>query len=676
MNWGESAMTFKASLFNKGLIVSDLKRFWWASALYGLFLIMILPFHHMMQEIPADNSWIKEMLQRSLDIFSGQNGLQSVLICTVPVILAVLIFHYLHNSRAAAVMHSLPFNRKTLFCSHSAAGLVLLLVPVIVTGLVLMALNATTHLKEYYSLLNILQWMGMTALFDALLFSITVFVGMFTGNAVAHIVFTYILQLLPTGLYLLLVENLRYLIYGYPGASHPGSLRYDFPLMMFAGGTKSDLFTAGTVTVYFLIAALFLAAAAYVYKLRHAEAAGEVVAFSTMRPVFKYGVTVCAMLLLGVYFAGVSGEAFYVIVVGYVVGSLLGYLIAESLLQKSLQVWSSYKGYLIYAAVIMVLLLGIITDVTGYVRRVPEAKNVKEVYFGANYGEWEYPERMQEMKERSSEYGGGIFLKDKNNIKNITLLHRQLLEKPRDQKWMLRYIGYTLDNGGYLIRQYDIDEKRYASLLKPIYESLEYKQARFPVATQAPAVIKLIEITDYRTSKRPAILSNSVEIGEFAARLKQDVLHATFEELTADTEENVRINIEDVHGKSVHYTLRPGYRSVIDWLKQKGYYENIMLLPEEIEYAALESFMHSKTFGDDPAPNRVVIRDRQLIEELLNINLPIDFVDANQGKIIDVTFSGKTAAGSFNFHRSIHRDWPVSEKLKQYMNQLDSAIGS
>jgi ABC-2 type transport system permease protein len=93
MNWGESAMTFKVSLFNKGLMASDLKRFWWVSALYGLFLFLILPFQHMMREIPVDvdHSWVREMLQRSLNIFSGQNGLQIVLICTVPVILAVLL---------------------------------------------------------------------------------------------------------------------------------------------------------------------------------------------------------------------------------------------------------------------------------------------------------------------------------------------------------------------------------------------------------------------------------------------------------------------------------------------------------------------------------------------------------------------------------------------------------
>lgn len=669
MNWGEAVMTFRMSLFNKGLMASDLKRFWWVSALYGLFLILILPFHHMVQDIPASNRWAREMLQRSLDIFSGQSGMQAILICTVPIILAVLLFQYLHNSRAVAVMHSLPFNRYTLFCSHSVAGLVLLLLPVTVTGLVLAVLNMTTPLKEYYSLLDILRWMGMTALFDTLLFAITVFVGMFTGNAIAHIAFTYILQVLPIGLYVLLTENLRHLIYGYASLNHPGDLRYNFPLMMFTSGTESDLFTAGTVAVYLLFAALFLAAAAYVYKLRHAEAAGDVVAFTIMRPVFKYGVTVCAMLLAGAYFANVYRGAFPIIVWGYVLGSLLGYFTAESLLQKSLKVWSSYRGYLGYIAIIVVLLLGIVTDATGYVHRVPEPEKVKKVYFGTNINAWIHLEKLKDIKDQGIKYEGAIFFENRDNIKHITRLHRQLLQNPRDKKGVPRYIIYTLKDGGYLVRQYYIDEKQYASLLKPIYESLEYKQARFPVVAQDPAEIKLIEIDDDRTPKRAVILTDRVEIGEFAARLQQDVLNTTFDELVARTDDYVHINIEDVNGRSVHYTLRDGYRSVINWLKEKGYYESIMLLPDEVEYAVLEYPLPPEASKTGSASRRVEIRERRLIEELLSINGPDDFTDRD--KTISVIFSGRTTTGPFEFHRFIHRDWPVSAALKEYMQQLD-----
>ncbi len=670
-------MTFKGSLFSKGVMAGALKRFWWVGVLYGIALLLILPFDHMMRELPLANKWAGEMLRNTLDLFSGAAGLQIVLLCTVPVILAVLLFQYLHNGRATAVLHSLPLDRKTLFLSHTAAGLVLLLMPVLVTGLVLLALNATTLLKLYYTPVDILRWMGMSALFDTLTFSIAVLVGMFTGNAVAHIIFTYILQVLPSGLYVLLSENLRHLVYGYFDITQPGKFQYNFPLMVFTGGTSRNLSAAenvsGTVAVYLLAATLFLAAAAYVYRLRHAEAAGEVIAFPILRPVFKYGVTACAMLLAGAYFASVYRGAFPVIALGYVLGSLLGYLTAEALLQKSLKIWSSYKGYLGYAAVTMLLLLGIAVDATGYEHRIPAPEKVREVYFGTSIGGWILRDEQESTREQNVEYEyrGGAFLKDRNNIKNLILLHRQLLKAPRPADGIDHYIVYTLENGTRLVRRYSFDERDYTSLLKPVYESLEYKQVRFPVVAQNPDEIKMIEIGDHRTSKRPVILTDRAEIGEFAARLRRDVLDLTFEELTAGSEENMYADIVDAAGNSVHYNLRPGYGSVIGWLKEKGYYGNIMLLPEEIEYAVLEYLVPSKTYNAGSAPKRIEIRDRRLIEELLNISGPEG--KTRMGETVDVTFYvyGKAAGGSFQYHRSIRRDWPVSEALREYLKRLD-----
>ncbi|HHV76471.1 MAG TPA: ABC transporter permease [Syntrophothermus lipocalidus] len=665
-------MTSRAFLFNRGLVASDLKRFWWVSAAYGLCLLLILPFHHVIQGVQADDLWVKQALQRSLDIFSGQSGMQAILIWTVPVVLAVLLFRYLHDSRAVAVMHSLPLNRNTLFCSHAAAGLVLILLPVLITGFVLMILNATTELKELYSLLDILRWAGLTALFAALMFSITVFVGMFTGNTFAHVAFTYILQLLPTGLVILLDGNLRNLVYGYAGTGLPGEFRYNFPLVMLAGYHGNDFFTAGTAIAYLTAAAFFLAVAGYVYRLRPSEAAGEVVAFSVIRPVFKYGVTFCTMLLAGLYFASVYGDNYPLIVFGYVFGSLLGYLTAEILLRKSWQVWSAYRGFVAYAVVITVLLVGIATDVTGYVHRVPDPEKVKKVYFGTNINEWIQLEKRKNSQLLGIKYEGVNFFQDKENIRNIVLLHRQLLETPHSKEGTIRYIAYTLDNGDYLIRQYYVDEKRHASILKPIYESLEYKKARFPVVTQDPDNIKLVEIKDIRTSKGPVILTQKPEIKEFVARLKQDILNTTFEDLVSDREDNVYINIVDIKGNSVEYALREGYRSVTAWLKNKGYYEDIVLFPEEVDRVILErTLFPEESKSDEPnrRAKRVEVTDRKLIEELLTINGPQTF--ASPERIIRATFYGRTNGRAFQFERVIDRDWPVSKSLGECLKQLD-----
>ncbi|MEL7566146.1 MAG: ABC transporter permease, partial [Dehalobacterium sp.] len=84
-------MKLKTSLFNKSLLKSDFKRFWWIGLLYTLILFFILPFNHLVAGPPGTDQYRREMFRRSLDLASGQNEFQILLICVVPVLIAVLL---------------------------------------------------------------------------------------------------------------------------------------------------------------------------------------------------------------------------------------------------------------------------------------------------------------------------------------------------------------------------------------------------------------------------------------------------------------------------------------------------------------------------------------------------------------------------------------------------------
>ena len=77
------------------------------------------------------------------------------------------------------------------------------------------------------------------------------------------------------------------------------------------------------------------------------------------------------MLLGSAYFTSISAGGFVTVFFGYIFCSLLGYFIAEMLLQKSYKVLNAYKGYLVYIVVVSVAFTGIQADVTGFVGRVP-----------------------------------------------------------------------------------------------------------------------------------------------------------------------------------------------------------------------------------------------------------------------------------------------------------------
>ncbi|HHY06639.1 MAG TPA: ABC transporter permease, partial [Clostridia bacterium] len=612
-------------------------------------------------------------LQRSLDIFNP--SLQTILICTVPIILAILIFKYLNSNKATTMMHSLPCSRNTLYASHCLAGLCLLLLPVLLIGLLLLVLNLTTSLHEYYSLLNILQWMGLTGLYNTLFFFVTVFVGMFTGNSIAQLIFTYIFHVLPAGLYLLLVFNLEHLLYGYSSVALSEAWLEHLPLFtLFSRYNSANYFTPSLVAIYLALIVFFCLFSAYLYQRRALETAGNVISFSLIEPVFKYGVTFCTMLLSGALFSAIYNDSLPLLLFGYLLGSLLGYWIAEALLQKSIRVWSAHKGYWGYAAIIVLLLIGISLDITGFEHKVPELTQVESVYFGPNINFWLTNEAILREKDSETEYkqtGDIGFFSDQNNIENIALLHQELVSKPTPPKQGRRYyFAYNLSNGKHLLREYVINEKQEAPFLKPIYESLEYKEARFPVLTQDTSEIKLIELDDRRTAKKPLLLTDSTEIEELTKLLKLEILATTSPELIYPVHEYIYITILNLHDGKINYALRSDYQSIFRWLQEKGYTDNFMLLPEDINYVTLEN--PEKSQQDEQKVEPLKITEQEMIEELtrLTISQPY-YYRYDSAKIYEVTFYGMDGKETYRFNTTISKDLPISPALKTYLKQLD-----
>ena len=63
----------------------------------------------------------------------------------VPVLLAAMLFHYLHNRLSVDFYHAMPLSRKKLFFSRYFVGIVFLLVPLLVSRL----LCTVVHLAFY-----------------------------------------------------------------------------------------------------------------------------------------------------------------------------------------------------------------------------------------------------------------------------------------------------------------------------------------------------------------------------------------------------------------------------------------------------------------------------------------------------------------------------------------------
>jgi ABC-2 type transport system permease protein len=601
---------------------------------------------------------LKILITRGL---SFQGGSGQYLLLVVPVLISVLVFRYMQKSRSASLYHSLPITRATLYFSSVLSAVILFVLPLILVTSIMFLFSWFSPLSAFYTPALIFTWFGYSLLFGILFISMSVFVGMFTGNSIAQLAFIYILNALPMFLVEFVRINLKKLLFGFDTYSNV-SFYDNMPMIMLFKIGYSDYQALITVVYIFVAIALF-AGGLLAFKIRKPETAGDIITFRPIRPVFIYGVTVCATLLGGAYFLSMSDNvSFPFILFGYFISSILSYVVVQMLTNRSIKILHTYKGYIGYALVLLILMLGVKFDVIGYINKVPAANDIKEVYIGYNIYWWESKDRT-DLNITDDRDESGIYT-EPENIENITKLHKLILDK-RSSNGSSEYIAYKLKNGEKIIRYYCIDTDQYASALIPVYESAEYKKSRFPILYQDVNNIKYVEMGDNRTQKTPYVLSEKDKLKAFKAAISEDIKNLQYKDISDNFERTIYMDIVNTQNKRVSYALRSNYVKTLAWLKQQGIYDKIILQANDIQSITINKvdFSSNKANSD---PRTIEIEDKDIISELLNISIDSSRVKDN---INYTVFFNQSNRGSYPANLYIDYD-KVSEKLKGYLDKL------
>lgn len=658
-------MKLKTSLFSKGLIISDLKRFWWVSALYTLALFFSVPFNHYIQSfnILDNREWLTRTIIKDLTFIDGPS--QAFLVF-VPIVIVALVFRFMQKSRSASLYHSLPFTRATLYFTGVISALILFIAPLVVTTIVMLLLNWLSYLSVIYSVKLIFTWLLYSLLFGLLFLSMGIFVAMFTGNSIAQLAFVYILNFLPRFLVEFVRMNLRELLFGFDTYSNVNFYK-KMPMEMLFRIASGDL-TQALVTVYIIATVALFMGGLYAFKLRRPETAGDIITFRPIRPIFIYGATTCATLLGGSYFLDIAGQASVFGIFGYFVSSVISYAVVQMITNKSFKIQHTYKGYLGFALVLVIFALGIKFDIAGYENKVPDPGDVEEVYMGYNLYWWQNKDKPDFKSENYGNEIVGVYTEPKN-IENVTRLHKLILDN-RKGVGNYEYIAYKLKSGKQIVRKYPIDTELYAFALGPIYESLEYKENRFPILGQEPNDIKYIEISDTRAMKNPNIISDKLQLKEFKAAIIKDIKNLSYQDLAYDSQRALLINITDVKDRVITYMLRSSYKNTIQWLQKEGIYSEILLKPESVHSVRLENYSYyTEGYVDteiDGNPKKVEITDRKVIQELIDLSLDNNYSYKSQN--FSVYFMSEIGSRFYNF--SLSFDAEVSPELQNYIEEI------
>lgn len=484
MNWEVRTMPSKTlssertpcPYWNGELLRRNLTRFWPLWAVYAAVWLVAVPLVQFVNlfgngyqgSVPLERAY-----RAASDLLNMVSGLSLFMAVSFGCLFAMALFSYLCAARSVGMLHSFPIRREGLFLTNYLTGVAVFVAVDALTVLLTAAIQSAAGVLDWGNLLAVFACAAGEMLF---FYSFACFCAMFTGQILAIPAFYGILNVLAVGLNVLVQNFAGLFFYGYSGGGTPMWVRALTPVWKLGGAVNTscrwedeartayacEINGLGTVGAYAVAGAVFAALALLVCRTRRSEAAGDTVTANPVKPIFRWGVGLCAALSLGqgLYllvwerFRDQPGYSLPGILLCMILLGLVGYFAAEMLLKKSFRVLrSGWRGAAALVVVLALFGVGVSMDFTGVERRVPAADTVASLDFsigGQNY------------------LGGAV--RDEATIEKFTALHQAIIAgKDETQSREKAYEGdrdgynyaylnldYTLKNGSTVSRSYQV----------------------------------------------------------------------------------------------------------------------------------------------------------------------------------------------------------------------------
>lgn len=309
-------------------------------------------------------------------------------------LMAMAMLSYLYFPRDCGLMNSLPLRRESVYFSAVLTGLVpMLLCDVLVCG-ILWALYGRAGVGTRY----FVWWLEMVVPANAGFYGVACFCGTLTGHVLV-LPAVYVVLSCSAAMFEGAVRSVfSELLYGYamngiwserlsPPVWFTDHRSYQTLQYMNAEkGIAAEYapqwigYLAGVCAVGLILAVL----GALIVRRRHMESAGEIVAVSVLRPVFRVCMALGCGLGIPMFWAAATADDkpanFVVLVLSVIVCAAIGYFAAEMLIRKTLRVFDhGWKQF----GILCVCLLAFVTltklDVLGYETHIPAADEIDSV---------------------------------------------------------------------------------------------------------------------------------------------------------------------------------------------------------------------------------------------------------------------------------------------------------
>lgn len=448
-------MKSKISCCNAGLLRRSILR---GAPLWGLWLLgglIVLPFHLLSMETVGG-------FEGAAWILTTNQWVSSLLVFGYGLLVAWYQFAWLYRTRSAYHYGSLPLRRETQFLTRYLSGLLFHVAPAAVVSLLALLVTA---LRGANCAAAAGALFGASTLAYLFYYSLAVLLAQMVGHTAALPVLYVVLNFTSVVVENILAEVIRNFTFGmasgqnlWPDWLSPVFYTLEKDLFGFEWITEElpqtsvvqgIYFTGWVPALVFGAVGLGLAALAFLlFRRRQLETAGDVIAFSFLKPVFLYGLSLGCSIVLGWLLSDVlfrdGSSQFLPMVLCMLLGATLGFWAGEMLLHKSLRVMRR-RNLLrcgITWAVIIAAMCCCRYDITGFSHYVPDPADVQSVMLG---------------------YGDAM-IEDREVIQRATELHQEIVDRrfeieaqvEREGYYTSYRLTYQMNDGSVVLRQFSL----------------------------------------------------------------------------------------------------------------------------------------------------------------------------------------------------------------------------
>ena len=397
-------------------------------------------------------------------------GGMSILNLLYAPICAQVLFGDLFNSRLCNGLHAMPLRRGEWFFSHCLVGLYFSLIPN-----ALIAASALPYLSFNWPIA--VWWLAGMTLHYLFFFGVAVFSVMCSGNRLGMLAVYAIINGISYLAYYFVDTVYEPLLYGVNVPEEPFLLLCPVGYMAARCTNllllEKELFKVEYDMIYrwrfaglgegweYLIAVAviglaFCVIALLMYRRRHLERAGDLIAVQPLRPVFAVIFTLCAAMVAAA-FGELLVDGFWVFLA---IGFLVGWFVVHMLLNRTVRIfrWKVILGGLLLGIVLVATMVATWLDPLGITKYLPDAQQVAKVTVCSRNNYETFDSRNVEFR-------------DPEKIAQVLELHQEILAMKNDTTEGLYGSGwftihYQLKNGTTLTRSYRVRVDSQAGALR------------------------------------------------------------------------------------------------------------------------------------------------------------------------------------------------------------------